>query len=693
MLNICRINLVDIIKQETLNNTKDISVRDLYFTSRNWSRPMFSAIGWRQSFEITKILHDKDNTVERRLGKIIKTTNKIMKSSDFPRRKLAHRLMDIAQRIQEMMNTTFSSEHTWEIKPNEKEKKLREIILDKTMGNHTRKTILTPIVTSFQGNTSYDIPRIETYNDLDSGSGGSKGGELYHQIPNPATGTVNIEKSSDIRKGGIARIITPRGYRQYGKGTTTPFGLHLRLLLTLPHLELLTNIIEKEKTIVVQEHTIGKTSTRTIRYYENQEIMKCLSDITSILSRGIPYPIGTLAVRNKGFTAFNDMLWNIAKTDGTIKYVKTDISKFFDNVNRKRAEGVYSYYTYTRSAHHMNDKAIQAMGDIFQLIATPVPKSTTSKDLKIDINDPWDIVDGVYGICQGMPGAPLAADLYLHSFDRDMWKTATRLFNGIYMRWVDDIVIFYSGNLKHEQVTNRLFPKIMAQGLEVNIDKTEHGTLTKNRLHWVGTIMYQDANKNMIVKQKHKAAKDLSVLMMKYKTNIVNEKDLETIIEEVETRNKVITSMFGITYLMRIYEEASSQKDISFEKNDRKFSDVSLVNGIEDIAQMYGLQYLVKKATTTSRRINRYAYSLQRHTKKSKNPMVRCDDKIFLAIYLTLKVAYAIFGSKSGKHMSTRMDALKAMVTCIETVVGKVNINIKKTRKKVTVNARLEVQK
>lgn len=146
----------------------------------------------------------------------------------------------------------------------------------------------------------------------------------------------------------------------------------------------------------------------------------------------------------------------LEKNSGSkIYFLKTDITKFYDEVNREKLIA------------KLQDKIEDAelIGILKSSIETPtVPSNYKKEDLGSYLSDK--------GIPQGLPISNILAQIYLKSFD-DYFKM--KLKTSLYLRYVDDILILSKTDCK--PLLNSLKKRLKSLNLKINNEKTRHGNL------------------------------------------------------------------------------------------------------------------------------------------------------------------------------------------------------------------------
>lgn len=153
-----------------------------------------------------------------------------------------------------------------------------------------------------------------------------------------------------------------------------------------------------------------------------------------------------------------------------IYFLKTDITKFYDEVNRKKL--------IAELEKQINDADLISV--LNSAIETPtVPSNYKKEDLKKYSSDK--------GIPQGLPISNILAQIYLKPFD-DYFKN--KLKTSLYLRYVDDILILAKSDCK--PLLNSLKEQLKSLDLKVNDDKTEMGNLD-NKVEFLGYTIHKGA--------------------------------------------------------------------------------------------------------------------------------------------------------------------------------------------------------
>lgn len=485
----------------------------------------------------------------------------------------------------------------------------------------------------------------------------------YDTNTNECMNRIGVSPIIALRKNYIARE---------RDSVVTNIGLLIRTIMALPIIDKMYEIVQKSiesgNDIKIATHTIRKGGKeRVISYYEDESIMKLLSIIVSIFSTGIPYPMPTMAVKNKGFSAVMDSMVSIALSNSEFNYIKTDIEDFFPRCNINKSKSTYLYYTVTDEAHRLkhctnNRDRLCQIGSLFPLImslctnnAKSISHNVTDKISNLTnstLQEHTTLIDilSTLPLTQGMPGSSFIADLNMHYIDRQIWKETTRILNGIYMRWVDDIIVLYPSSIKSNEAMDilNIHKKVGKKGLSINNEKTEFGVLNSsnnNRLHWVGMnirIEKEDNINKLIIRQKHRRKKDKCVRMLK-QTDLTNKKEISDTLDYCNKHAGILITGIKKVIMPRIWEEA--RKIVT--------SDYYTTNNIIELLQsdFEKMQYAIMSTINTNyftrkmgyKRRNRYAYPLLKSGADSKNhSILSIDDHIFTTLYTFIYIIYNI---------------------------------------------------
>ncbi|MGJ1418721.1 reverse transcriptase domain-containing protein [Sphingobacterium spiritivorum] len=268
-----------------------------------------------------------------------------------------------------------------------------------------------------------------------------------------------LEKILDSRSKGLDKMSA----QHFEKIKSSQFDIIIKKCLNetfefTPYLELL-----KIKSAKTPPRTI---SIATIR---DRNVLYC---IKKVLTTEFPECVN----KKRPNRYIHEIKKFIEKNEQPIHFIKVDIERFYDTINRDRLYSILKDKGINRTFLTLIKKAIEN---------PTIPPNTKRDDRKNFIKD--------VGIPQGLAISNILAQIYLSSLDEDISK---RKF--LYLRYVDDIMILNNGPITSFRKKN-IISSLQKLKLSINQGKTSEGAITMG----VTFLSYYINNKTISVSEKN----------------------------------------------------------------------------------------------------------------------------------------------------------------------------------------------
>lgn len=258
----------------------------------------------------------------------------------------------------------------------------------------------------------------------------------------------------------------------------------------------------------------------------------------------------------------------LTSNDESYSFVKTDITGFYDNIDREKLMNVI---------RRRKVKYPKALKLIYDAISNPVVPRSSHKKQRYRYHTSK-------GIPQGLAISNVLAGIYMQSFDK-ICKSVSKM----YLRYVDDILILCKS--KHVPETlDMLHFEASKLGLKLNDDKTEFGTLNKDSFDFLGYklgMKYDPAiaeNKLRISVRKSSVQKMISSLSAKL---VYADYHKDKFLEQHET-------LSADTYKLVLEEDINERITGAFFKSKR-YGWLFYFSQIDDMSLLHELDRIVEK--------------------------------------------------------------------------------------------------
>lgn len=271
--------------------------------------------------------------------------------------------------------------------------------------------------------------------------------------------------------------------------------------------------------------------------------------------------------------------YHIKNSEKPIRYIKTDFSAFYDNIDRKVLLSILYKYSLDNRALDLISKAIE------------IPTKAGGK------NDPEVINE--YGIPQGLAISNILSDLYLRDFDKMAKSTADS-----YLRYVDDVLIL---NPYQEDPINTFDKFITDQHLHLSFhpDKTKEGILQEDSLDFLG---YEFRHGKTYVRQANvtsffnRIAKECVDFKKKFENPLLRPEYLKEDDEFINARiHRLNLSITGIKAKNKYYGWVHYYQQID---------DVNLLSMIDRKIKNRFLRFIPKSKLSSLKSLTRTYYSI-----------------------------------------------------------------------------------
>jgi len=475
----------------------------------------------------------------------------------------------------------------------------------------------------------------------------------------------------------------------------------------------------------------------------SSNVREAMSNIYHILSNGLPHPIGSAAVAHRGFGHIGKILNNVAQYKGPYRYVKLDIKEFFESVRsitigsklagyyglnyrENETSGQYGYQalklfttlinTITASATKSNISEminsnirdiitvfpVHPFADLIRIFNNPGPdnkdlvKVISAKDIERDFIK-YLITIQKTRLVTGHPLTHMNADLILHSFDRKMQQIANHVLGGVYIRYVDDILILYRNTVKPENVINIVrnglhsiskihsylakqttldkYIKIEDNGrrdekidnatlLVINKDKIQYGILDEeSKVYFLGMRIYTKKDQ-LVIAQQHRRQVNHFI----YHAKSVPIKPKKKYISEVLNYSNEYISILA-SYINRVeLPDILNKIRIKITEMSDSLQEEKSKRGANHISKLITqlLQIMSKPA------YNKYTYNkpvsiLLNNYEPSKYGKVMVQDKVAAFLYSIWRIMRLWDKYITESHMSTivEIDAIKIVIDIV----------------------------
>lgn len=187
-----------------------------------------------------------------------------------------------------------------------------------------------------------------------------------------------------------------------------------------------------------------------------------LSALKEFLHANFPEAVNR-NLANTHIYRLSTIIKELTSCDKSYSFVKTDISGFYDNIDRERLMNFIR-----RKVEYS-----KALKIIYDAISNPIVPRNGHKKQRYRYHTSK-------GIPQGLAISNVLAGIYMQSFDE-----TCKSISKTYLRYVDDILVLCES--KHvPEILEKLHFEASKLGLKLNDDKTEFGTLSKDSFDFLG---------------------------------------------------------------------------------------------------------------------------------------------------------------------------------------------------------------
>ncbi len=166
---------------------------------------------------------------------------------------------------------------------------------------------------------------------------------------------------------------------------------------------------------------------------------------------------------NSHIFELNDEIQNVKKDDQSFGFIHTDISGFYDNIDREKLMNFI----------RRKFKIPEALKLIYRAIANPIVPRNSKRVKRFHYYTPK-------GVPQGLAISNILASIYMINFDQTI-----KALSPYYVRYVDDILVLCpTENISI--IMERLHFEASKLGLELNKEKTNTGILNKDYFIFLG---------------------------------------------------------------------------------------------------------------------------------------------------------------------------------------------------------------